>query len=138
MGRLIRRASPVHLNAGFPLAEVKSPHHAVKIDRPDSTTRVIRLADGAGAGGQGFRAHLEGGGAMRRRPGCSRRCVGGDYLLAFVTPPAAQQADAEAAAARSGVRARQFRLDGRHIDQAGQGQPDFGLSQFAAGPTAST
>ena len=34
----------VHLQAGFPLGEVKSHFHDVKIDNPDSATRVITLA----------------------------------------------------------------------------------------------
>src|ERR1700681_1629673 len=35
----------VHLEAGFPLGEVKSRHHAVKVESPDNTTRMIKLAD---------------------------------------------------------------------------------------------
>jgi Ca-activated chloride channel family protein len=37
----------IRLQAGFPLGEVKSHFHNVKIDSPDSSTRVITLADGA-------------------------------------------------------------------------------------------
>ena len=36
----------IRLQAGFPLGEVKSHFHNVKIDSPDSATRVITLADG--------------------------------------------------------------------------------------------
>src|SRR5882762_11510543 len=36
----------VRLQAGFPLGEVKSHHHAVQTENPDATTRIIRLADG--------------------------------------------------------------------------------------------
>src|SRR3954447_16325360 len=36
----------VRLQAGFPLGEVKSHHHAVKIESPDSATRIIKLAEG--------------------------------------------------------------------------------------------
>ncbi len=36
----------VRLQAGFPLGEVKSHHHQVKIESPDNATRVIRLAEG--------------------------------------------------------------------------------------------
>src|SRR5262249_22445709 len=36
----------VRLQAGFPLGEVKSHFHAVKVESPDSGTRIIKLADG--------------------------------------------------------------------------------------------
>src|SRR5260370_7996080 len=39
-------AITVRLQAGFPLGEVKNHHHQVKIDSPDDSTRVIRLAEG--------------------------------------------------------------------------------------------
>src|ERR1700742_4019886 len=35
----------VHLQAGFPLGEVKSLTHQVRIESPDDSTRVVRLAD---------------------------------------------------------------------------------------------
>jgi Ca-activated chloride channel family protein len=35
----------VHLQAGFPLGEVKSQHHAVMIESPDASTRVVKLAE---------------------------------------------------------------------------------------------
>src|SRR6266702_4407137 len=37
----------VRLQAGFPLGDVKSHHHAVKIESPDDATRIIKLAEGA-------------------------------------------------------------------------------------------
>jgi Ca-activated chloride channel family protein len=84
----------VHLNAGFPLAEVKSPHHAVKIDRPDSTTRVIRLADGQVPADRDFELTWKPAAAKTPSVGLFREHVGGaDYLLAFVTPPTVEQAD---------------------------------------------
>src|ERR1700761_726806 len=36
----------VHLDAGFPLGEVKSLYHQVQIESPDDQTRIIRLAEG--------------------------------------------------------------------------------------------
>ena len=36
----------VHLQAGFPLGEVKSHHHAIKTESPDHNTRIIKLAEG--------------------------------------------------------------------------------------------
>src|SRR4051812_26524657 len=37
----------VRLQAGFPLGDVKSHHHQVRTESPDSGTRIIRLAEGA-------------------------------------------------------------------------------------------
>ena len=79
----------VHLQAGFPLGEVKSHHHAVKVESPDATTRVIRLADGAVPADQDF--ELTWTPAANKAPsvGLFREHVGNaDYLLAFITPPA--------------------------------------------------
>ena len=70
--------SRVRLKAGFPLGEVKSHHHNVKIESPDNATRIITLADGAGAGRPRFRADLEAGrreGTVGRPvPRACRRC----------------------------------------------------------------
>src|SRR5260221_2146243 len=44
----------VRLQAGFPLGEVKSHHHQVRIESPDNATRVIRLAEGAVAADRDF------------------------------------------------------------------------------------
>ena len=61
----------VHLKAGFPLGEVKSHHHPVKIASPDETTRVITLARRARARRPRFRADLE----ARFRKGAVGRTV---------------------------------------------------------------
>src|SRR3954447_2238993 len=37
----------VHLQAGFPLGEVKSHHHPVRTEKADASTSIIRLAEGA-------------------------------------------------------------------------------------------
>jgi len=78
----------VHLQAGFPLGEVKSHHHAVKIESPDAATRLIRLAAGTVPADQDF--ELTWTPAVEKAPsvGLFREHVGdADYLLALVTPP---------------------------------------------------
>ena len=116
----------VRLQAGFPLGEVKSHHHAIKTESPDASTRIIRLAEGVGAGGPRFRADLEacgGEGAVGRPvPRTCRR----QRLSARLRHPAFGRAGREeAAAARGDLRDRQFRLDGRRLDHPGQGQLDL-------------
>ncbi|MGA7807931.1 marine proteobacterial sortase target protein [Bradyrhizobium sp.] len=83
----------VHLNAGFPLGEVKSSSHAVKIDSPDAETRTISLADGVVPADRDFELTWKPAAATAPSVGLFREHVGNaDYLLAFVTPPAAEQA----------------------------------------------
>jgi Ca-activated chloride channel homolog len=83
----------VHLNAGFPLAEVKSAHHAVKIESPDSTSRVIRLAEGAVPADRDFELTWKPAAEKAPSVGLFREHVGdADYLLAYVTPPTVEQA----------------------------------------------
>jgi Ca-activated chloride channel family protein len=84
----------VHLNAGFPLGEVKSPHHAVKIESPDSTSRIIRLADGQVPADSDFELTWKPAAEKAPSVGLFREHVGdSDYLLAFVTPPSVEQAE---------------------------------------------
>ncbi|MGY4457026.1 hypothetical protein ACVWYI_000986 [Bradyrhizobium sp. LB13.1] len=114
----------VRLNAGFALGEVKSPHHNVKVASPDDTTRIVTLADGAVPADRDFELTWKPAAVKAPSVGLFRERVGdADYLLAFVTPPTAEQATQKPLARRSGVRDRQFRLDGRHVDRSGQGEP---------------
>jgi Ca-activated chloride channel family protein len=84
----------VHLNAGFPLGEVKSPHHAVKIESPDSASRVIRLADGKVPADSDFELTWKPSAEKAPSVGLFREHVAdADYLLAFVTPPTIDQAE---------------------------------------------
>ncbi|HEY3678209.1 MAG TPA: marine proteobacterial sortase target protein [Bradyrhizobium sp.] len=84
----------VHLNAGFPLGEVKSPHHAVKIESPDSASRVIRLADGKVPTDSDFELTWKPSAEKAPSVGLFREHVAdADYLLAFVTPPTIDQAE---------------------------------------------
>ncbi|QPF91608.1 marine proteobacterial sortase target protein [Bradyrhizobium commune] len=83
----------VHLKAGFALGEVKSHHHNVKIESPDSATRVVTLADGAVPADRDFELTWKPAAEKAPSVGLFREHVGdADYLLAFVTPPAAEQA----------------------------------------------
>jgi len=90
----------VRLQAGFPLGEVKSHHHQVKIDSPDDgrlgrqdqVEHEARFLDRVGAlddyrpGRTGRQFRLDDGGQLEH--------VGdADYLLAFVTPPSVEAAE---------------------------------------------
>src|SRR5262245_54417812 len=79
----------VRLQAGFPLGEVKSHHHAVATEAVGGDTRVIRLADGPVPADRDFELTW-GAAATARTPsvGLFRERVGSaDYVIAFVTPP---------------------------------------------------
>ncbi|WGD52266.1 marine proteobacterial sortase target protein [Bradyrhizobium sp. CB1650] len=83
----------VHLKAGFALGEVKSHHHNVKVERPDSATRVVTLADGTVPADRDFELTWTPAAEKAPSVGLFREHVGdADYLLAFVTPPAVDQA----------------------------------------------
>ena len=84
----------VHLQAGFPLGDVKSPFHAVKIESPDNNTRIIRLADGDVPADRDFELTWKPSAEKAPSIGLFREHVGdADYLLAFVTPPSVEQAE---------------------------------------------
>jgi Ca-activated chloride channel family protein len=84
----------VRLQAGFPLGDVKSHHHSVKVDAPDSTTRVITLAEGAVPADRDFELTWKPAAETAPSVGLFREHVGNaDYLLAFVTPPSVAQAE---------------------------------------------
>jgi Ca-activated chloride channel homolog len=83
----------VRLQAGFPLGEVKSHHHAVNIESPDATTRIITLADGVVPADRDFELTWTAAAEKAPSVGLFREHVGNaDYLLAFVTPPSVEQA----------------------------------------------
>lgn len=84
----------INLQAGFPLGEVKSEHHAVKMEAPTEDTRIITLDDKVVAADRDFELTWKPAAGMAPSVGLFReRVAGSDYLLAFVTPPAL--ADAE-------------------------------------------
>jgi Ca-activated chloride channel family protein len=83
----------VRLQAGFPLGEVKSHYHAVKTESPDSSTRIIRLAEGIVPADRDFELTWKPAAEKAPSVGLFREHVGNaDYLLAFVTPPSVEQA----------------------------------------------
>ena len=87
-------AITVRLQAGFPLGEVKSHHHQVKIDSPDDSTRVIRLAEGVVPADRDFELSWKPVAEKAPSVGLFREHVGdADYLLAFVTPPSVEAAE---------------------------------------------
>jgi Ca-activated chloride channel family protein len=77
----------VHLKAGFALGEVKSHHHPIKVASSDETTRVITLAEELEPADRDF--ELSWKPASEKAPAVGNA----DYLLAFVTPPAVEQAE---------------------------------------------
>jgi Ca-activated chloride channel homolog len=81
-------AITVRLQAGFPLAEVRSHHHAIKTETADEGVRVIRLAEGAVPADRDFELTWRPAESAVPAVGLFRERVGdADYLLAFVTPP---------------------------------------------------
>jgi Ca-activated chloride channel family protein len=84
----------VHLQAGFPLGDVKSHFHQVRIESPDATTRVITLADGVVPADRDFELSWKPAAEKAPSVGLFREHVGNaDYVLAFVTPPSVEQAE---------------------------------------------
>ena len=84
----------VRLQAGFSLSEVKSHPHAVAVEAPDSGTRIIKLAEGPVPADRDFELTWKAVAEKAPSVGLFREHVGeADYLLAFVTPPAVEQAE---------------------------------------------
>jgi Ca-activated chloride channel family protein len=84
----------VRLQAGFPLGEVKSHHHATKIESPDASTRIITLAEGPVPADRDFELTWKPAAETAPSVGLFHEHVGSaEYLLAFVTPPALEQAE---------------------------------------------
>jgi Ca-activated chloride channel homolog len=83
----------VRLQAGFALGEVRSHHHAVRIESPDSATRMVHLADDTLQADRDFELTWKPAPEKAPSVGLFREHVGdADYLLAFVTPPSLEQA----------------------------------------------
>ena len=84
----------IRLQAGFPLGEVKSHFHNVKIESPESTTRIVTLVDGVVPADRDF--ELTWTAASEKSPSVGlfhEQVAGSDYLLAYVTPPAVNDAE---------------------------------------------
>src|SRR3984893_12276370 len=89
-------AITVHLNAGFPLGDVRSHHHAVKIDMPADDARVIRLDNNVVPADRDFELTWTPAAVAAPSVGLFRERVGdADYLLALVTPPLLADANKE-------------------------------------------
>lgn len=83
----------VRLQAGFPLDEVKSHHHAIKTEKVDDSTSILRLAEGPVPADRNFELTWKPAAEKAASVGLFREHVGdSDYLLAFVTSPAVEQA----------------------------------------------
>lgn len=83
----------VRLKAGFALGDVKSHHHTIKMESPDNTTRIVTLTDGAVPADRDFELTWKPAAEKAPSVGLFRERIGdADYLLAFVTPPSAEQA----------------------------------------------
>jgi Ca-activated chloride channel family protein len=79
----------IRLRAGFLLGEVKSHFHNVKIESPESTTRIVTLVDDVVPADRDF--ELTWTAAPEKSPSVGlfhEQVAGSDYLLAYVTPPA--------------------------------------------------
>src|SRR6266404_5710477 len=84
----------VRLQAGFPLGEVKSHHHAIKTESPDGNTRIIKLAEGPVPADRDFELTWKPAAEKAPSVGLFREHAGNaDYLLAFVTPPSVEQTE---------------------------------------------
>lgn len=83
----------VKLQAGFPLGEVVSANHAVDIEAQGPDSRVITMK-GPVPANRDFELSWTPAAGAAPSVGLFRETVAGeDYVLAFVTPPALQQAE---------------------------------------------
>lgn len=81
----------VRLQAGFPLGEVKSHHHAVKLEEVSADTRIVKI-EGAVPADKDFELTWAAKSGTAPAAGLFHERLGdADYLLAFVTPPALEQ-----------------------------------------------
>ena len=93
-------AITVHLQAGFPLAAVKSHHHAVTVSE-EAGGRLIKLADGPVPADRDFELSWTPAATSAPSVGLFRERIGdADYLLAFVTPPLVAALASEASGQR--------------------------------------
>ncbi len=89
-----RRSTPlnpvsieVHLQPGFPIANLASPYHRIRAEEGPNGGRIIRLADGDVPANRDFELGWRSA-AADATVGLFRERVGGrDYLMAMLTPP---------------------------------------------------
>ncbi|WP_020593616.1 marine proteobacterial sortase target protein [Kiloniella laminariae] len=78
----------VHLAAGFPLGEIRSPFHAVTIDHDSPDDTRIKLSEDVVPADRDFELTWQADkGASPRAALFSQNTDKGDFLLAFITPP---------------------------------------------------
>ncbi|MGY3428239.1 hypothetical protein ACVWZW_008743 [Bradyrhizobium sp. F1.13.4] len=77
----------VRLNAGFALGEIKSPHHNVKVESPDKTTRIVSLADGAVPADRDFELTWKPAAVMAPSVGLFRERVGDAPIICSPSSP---------------------------------------------------
>ena len=89
-------AITVRLNAGFPLGEVKSHHHAVTMEAPSADACVVKLDAHVVPADRDFELTWTPAATAAPAVGLFREHVGNaDYLLALVTPPLLADAKAK-------------------------------------------
>ncbi len=117
--RSIRPASPCACRPASRSARSRAIITAVKIESPDDDHAHPHACRRRGAGRPRFRTDLEAGRRRRRRRSACSASVSATPTTCSPSSrrPSVEQAHAEAAAARSDLRDRQFRLDGRHLDR---------------------
>jgi Ca-activated chloride channel family protein len=77
----------IHLQPGFPVANLISPHHRIAIENGPGVGRIIRLADGEVPADRDFVLRWRSA-AADGSVGLFRERLGGqDFLMAMVTPP---------------------------------------------------
>jgi Ca-activated chloride channel homolog len=90
-------AIKINLQAGFPLGEVRSEHHAVKMEAPAEDARVITLDDKVVPADRDFELTWKPVAGTTPSVGLfHERVAGSDYLLTFVMPPALVDAEQQA------------------------------------------
>jgi Ca-activated chloride channel homolog len=83
----------VRLNAGFPLGEVKSHHHPVLMDGPSDDARTVKFERALPAD-KDFELSWTAKNAAPEAGLFRENTSGGNYLLAFVTPPTVPASEA--------------------------------------------
>lgn len=84
----------VNLKAGFPIANVSSPYHAIDITAPDDLSRRITLKNESVPADRDFELNWKAIEGKSPYAGLFRETVDGKtYLLSFVTPPTAMSAE---------------------------------------------
>ncbi len=83
----------ISLAAGFPLGEVKSVYHTMKITRQDEATRTLVLSNETIPADRDFELTWKAKGSAPNAALFKESIDGKDYILAFITPPALKSQD---------------------------------------------